>query len=95
MNADQLTKRMFRELRVGTAHATTGPHNISDEEYAKALADAESFISKLQLFKIEDGHGTYKQVRPGLGVVIYGFDCDCSVTPHKCTARYSIEAWRA
>lgn len=71
-----------------------GPYDLDDGELAAARQEAADFAATIPPWRIPEVHGTYHQKRPGLGVVIEGYDVDCSVTPHRVLVRASMHAWR-
>lgn len=70
------------------------PYDLDVSEREAASKEAAEFASTIVPWKIPQGHGTYCQKRPGLGITVEGYDADCSVEPHKTTMRYFVHAWR-
>lgn len=44
---------------------------------------------------IPRGHGTFREVRPGLGVQLLRYDVDCTVEPHVWTGKIVVSSWNA
>ncbi len=67
----------------------TAPYDLADGELKAACFEAAEFAKTIAPWPIQEGHGTYRQKRPGLGISVLGYD----VADGVWSIRYSVHAW--
>jgi hypothetical protein len=70
------------------------PYDLDEHEQADVAREASEFAKTINPWTIQNGHGAYREKRPGLGIQIVKFNYRHSTTPPTESITYRTIAWR-